>query len=141
MASATVTAPPTAQPRVRIISAGILGAVCVSHLLNDILQSLIPDVYPIIKESYHLDFGQIGVITLVGQLVASLLQPLVGLFADRRPVYFALPAGMAASVAGVILLSFAPGFGAILLSVALIGIGSAGFQPEASPVAPKAAGA
>src|ERR1041384_3271751 len=141
MASATVTAPPTAQPRVRIISAGILGAVCVSHLLNDILQSLIPAVYPIIKDVYHLDFGQIGVITLVGQLVAPLLRPLVGLFADRRPVYFALPAGMASSIAGVILLSFAPGFGAILLSVALIGIGSAIFHPEASRITRMASGA
>ena len=109
-------APAPAQHRVRSFSAGILAAVCVSHMLNDILQSLIPAVYPILKASYRLDFGQIGIITLVGQLVASLLQPLVGLYADRRPVYFALPAGMAFSIAGIILLSFAPGFGAILLS-------------------------
>jgi len=84
--------------------------VSVSHLINDVLQSLIPAVYPILKVSYHLNFAQIGLITLVGQLTASLLQPLVGLYADRRPVYFALPAGMGSSIAGLILLSIAPRF-------------------------------
>jgi FSR family fosmidomycin resistance protein-like MFS transporter len=134
-------APPPTQQKVRTFAAGILVAVCVSHLVNDILQSLIPAVYPILKESYRLDFGQIGLITLVGQLVASLLQPVVGLYGDRRPVYFALPAGMASSIAGIILLSMAPGFGAILLSVALIGVGSAVFHPEASRIARMASGA
>jgi FSR family fosmidomycin resistance protein-like MFS transporter len=110
-------------------------------LVNDILQSLIPAVYPILKASYHLDFGQVGLITLVGQLVASLLQPLVGMYADRRPVYAALPTGMASSIAGIILLSTAPSFGAILVSVALIGVGSAVFHPEASRIARMAAGA
>jgi FSR family fosmidomycin resistance protein-like MFS transporter len=119
---------------------GILAAVCVSHTVNDILQSLIPAVYPILKSTYRLDFGQIGIITLVGQLIASLLQPLVGLFTDRRPVYFALPAGMASSVTGLILLSRAPGFGAILLSVGLIGLGSAIFHPEAARIARLASG-
>jgi FSR family fosmidomycin resistance protein-like MFS transporter len=119
---------------------GILAAVCVSHTVNDILQSLIPAVYPILKSTYRLDFGQIGIITLVGQLIASLLQPLVGLFTDRRPVYFALPAGMASSVAGLILLSRAPGFGAILLSVGLIGLGSAIFHPEAARIVRLASG-
>jgi FSR family fosmidomycin resistance protein-like MFS transporter len=141
MATVRGIAPPTAQHASRSFSAGILAAVCVSHLLNDILQSLIPAVYPILKESYRLDFGQIGMITLVGQLVASLLQPLVGLYADRRPVYVALPAGMAASIAGIVLLSFAPGFGSILLAVALVGVGSAIFHPEASRIARMASGA
>ncbi len=104
------------------------------------LQSLIPAIYPILKASYRLDFGQIGIITLVGQLIASLLQPLVGLYTDRRPVYFALPAGTAASIAGLVLLSRAPGFGAILLSVGLIGVGSAIFHPEASRIARMASG-
>jgi FSR family fosmidomycin resistance protein-like MFS transporter len=112
----------------------------VSHTVNDVLQSLIPAVYPILKASYRLDFGQIGLITLVGQLIASLLQPLIGSYTDRRPVYFALPAGMASSVAGLILLSMAPGFGAILLSVGLIGLGSAIFHPEASRIARMASG-
>jgi FSR family fosmidomycin resistance protein-like MFS transporter len=133
---------PAAEKRTdRNVAAGILTAVCVAHLMNDIMQSLVPAVYPILKVSYRLDFGQIGVITLVGQLVASLLQPLVGLYTDRRPVYFALPAGMAFSVAGIILLSVAPDFGAILLSVALIGVGSAVFHPEASRIARMASGA
>jgi FSR family fosmidomycin resistance protein-like MFS transporter len=90
--------------------------------------------------SYHLDFAPIGLITLVGQLTASLLQPLVGLYADRRPVYFALPAGMGSSIAGLILLSTAPGFSAILLSVGLVGVGSAVFHPEASRIARMASG-
>ncbi len=119
---------------------GILAAVCLSHLANDILQSLIPAVYPILKASYGLDFSQIGIITLVGQLTASLLQPLVGLYTDRRPVYFALPAGMAFSMAGMILLSMAPHFGAILAAVGLIGIGSAVFHPEAARIARMSSG-
>jgi FSR family fosmidomycin resistance protein-like MFS transporter len=130
---------PTRQ-RIPTVAAGILAAVSVSHLVNDILQSLIPAVYPILKTSYHLNFAQIGLIALVGQLTASLLQPLIGLYADRRPVYYALPAGMASSIAGLILLSVAPGFGAILLSVGLVGIGSAVFHPEASRIARMASG-
>jgi FSR family fosmidomycin resistance protein-like MFS transporter len=141
MATMRGIAPVPVRQEVRGVAAGILTAVCASHLVNDVLQSLIPAVYPILKTSYRLDFSQIGLITLVGQLVASLLQPLVGLYADRRPVYFALPAGMASSIAGVILLSFAPNFREILLSVALIGVGSAVFHPEASRIARMASGA
>jgi MFS transporter, FSR family, fosmidomycin resistance protein len=129
-----------AQRQLRRAAPGILAAVCFSHLANDILQSLIPAVYPILKTSYRLDFSQIGIITLVNQLTASLLQPLVGLYTDRRPVYFALPAGMAFSMAGMILLSMAPHFGAILLAVGLIGIGSAVFHPEAARIARMASG-
>ena len=136
----TADAPAIIPEKLRGTAVGILAAVCVSHTVNDILQSLIPAVYPILKATYRLDFGQIGIITLVGQLIASLLQPLVGLFTDRRPVYFALPAGMASSVAGLILLSRAPGFGAILLSVGLIGLGSAIFHPEAARIARLASG-
>jgi MFS transporter, FSR family, fosmidomycin resistance protein len=136
---ATIARAP-AQQTVRTAAVGVLATVCVSHLVNDIMQSLIPAVYPILKETYRLDFGQIGLITLVGQVVASLLQPLVGLYTDRRPVYFALPAGMASSIAGLILLSVAPGFAAILLSVGLIGVGSAIFHPEASRIARMASG-
>ncbi|MGO9257503.1 MAG: MFS transporter [Bryobacteraceae bacterium] len=140
MAGTASIAPTSGQQEVPAAAAGILAAVCVSHLVNDILQSLIPAIYPILKASYRLDFGQIGIITLVGQLIASLLQPLVGLYTDRRPVYLALPAGMASSIAGLILLSRAPGFGAILLSVGLIGVGSAVFHPEASRIARMASG-
>jgi len=136
----TADAPAIVPEKLRRMAAGILAAVCVSHTVNDILQSLIPAVYPILKTTYRLDFSQIGLITLVGQSIASLLQPLVGLFTDRRPVYFALPAGMASSVAGLILLSRAPGFGAILLSVGFIGLGSAIFHPEAARIARLASG-
>jgi len=129
-----------AGQKIPTIAVGILAAVSVSHLINDILQSLIPAVYPILKVSYQLNFAQIGLITLVGQLTASLLQPLVGLYADRRPVYFALPAGMGFSIGGLILLSIAPGFRAILLSVGLVGVGSAVFHPEASRIARMASG-
>jgi FSR family fosmidomycin resistance protein-like MFS transporter len=128
-----------AQQQIRA-AGGILTAVCLAHLINDILQSLIPAVYPILKESYHLDFGQIGLITLTSQLTASLLQPLVGLYTDHRPTPYALPVGMASSIAGLILLSRAPGFSAILLAVGLIGVGSAVFHPEASRIARMASG-
>jgi FSR family fosmidomycin resistance protein-like MFS transporter len=126
--------------KARGAAAGILAAVSLSHLLNDILQSLIPAVYPILKTSYRLDFGQIGLITLTAQLTASLLQPLVGLFTDRRPQHFAMPLGMASSMTGLILLSRAPGFAAILLAVGLVGVGSAVFHPEASRIARMASG-
>jgi FSR family fosmidomycin resistance protein-like MFS transporter len=133
-------AAPAAQAGVRRVAVGILAGVCASHLINDIIQSLIPAVYPILKATYRLDFGQIGMITLVGQLVASLLQPFVGLYTDRRPIYFALPAGMAFSISGLVLLSMAPGYSAILLSVGLIGVGSAVFHPEAARIARMASG-
>lgn len=140
MAGTTGIAPTPARQKTTAAASGILAALCVSHLVNDILQSLIPAVYPILKTSYRLDFGQIGIITLVGQLTASLLQPVVGLYTDRRPVYFALPAGMVSSIGGLLLLATAPGFGAILLAVGLIGVGSAVFHPEASRIARMASG-
>ena len=130
----------TQASSIRPAAAGILAAVCLSHTMNDIVQSLIPAVYPILKTTYHLDFGQIGLITLVGQLIASLLQPLVGLYTDRRPVYFALPAGMASSIAGLMVLSVAPAFGAILFAVGLVGVGSAIFHPEAARIARMSSG-
>lgn len=128
------------QPQLRRAAPGIVVAVCLSHLANDTMQSLIPSVYPILKATYRLDFSQVGIITLVGQLTASLLQPLVGLYTDRRPLHFALPAGMAFSTAGLILLSSAPGFASILLAVGLIGVGSAVFHPEAARIARMASG-
>ncbi|HEV2444910.1 MAG TPA: MFS transporter [Candidatus Sulfopaludibacter sp.] len=134
------TAPVSVPEKVRTGAAGILAAVCAAHLMNDILQSLIPAIYPILKTTYRLDFSQIGLITLTTQLTASLLQPLVGLYTDHRPTYFALPAGMASSTAGLLLLARAPGFGAILIAVGLIGVGSAIFHPEASRIARMASG-
>ena len=119
---------------------GIVAALSCSHLLNDTLQSVIPAVYPILKTTYNLDFGQIGLITLTAQLTASLLQPLVGLYTDRSPKHYAMPLGMLSTTAGLILLSMAPGFGAILLAVGLSGVGSAVFHPEASRIARLASG-
>ncbi len=104
------------------------------------MQSVIPAVYPILKTSYHLDFGQIGLITLTVQLTASLLQPLIGMFTDRRPTPFSLPIGMAFTLVGLVLLSSAPSFSAILVAVGMVGIGSSVFHPESSRVARMASG-
>jgi FSR family fosmidomycin resistance protein-like MFS transporter len=118
----------------------VLVALSVSHLLNDAIQSLIAAVYPVLKESYHLNYTQIGLITLAFQLTASVLQPVVGLYTDRRPLPFSLVSGMGATLTGLLLLSAAHGFEAILLSAALVGIGSAVFHPESSRVARLASG-
>jgi MFS transporter, FSR family, fosmidomycin resistance protein len=118
----------------------VLAAISVCHFLNDLLQSVIPAVYPMLKDSYHLDFGQIGLITLTLQLTASLLQPVVGIYTDHRPTPYSLPAGMACTLVGLILLSVAPRFAVILLAVALVGIGSSVFHPEAVRVARMASG-
>ena len=118
----------------------ILAALGLCHLLNDMLQSVIPAVYPILKSSYHLDFAQIGLITLTVQLTASLLQPMVGLFTDRRPMPYSLPVGMTFTLAGLLLLSVAPSFPMILCAVGLVGIGSSVFHPESSRVVRMASG-
>jgi FSR family fosmidomycin resistance protein-like MFS transporter len=126
--------------RARLTSYGVLLAISVSHLLNDTLQSLIPALYPVVKDSFHLSFTQVGLITLTFQLTASLLQPVVGAFTDRRPQPFSLAAGMGITLVGLALLSVVTSFGALLLSVALIGMGSSIFHPESSRVAHLAAG-
>src|SRR5580658_2768055 len=118
----------------------VLGAISFCHFLNDMMQSVIPAVYPILKTAYRLDFGQIGLITLTSQLTASLLQPLVGLYTDRRPTPYSLPIGAGFTLIGLLLLSIAPSYVAILLSVALIGMGSSVFHPESSRVARMASG-
>src|SRR5205085_2844499 len=113
----------------------ILVALSCAHLINDTLQSLIPAIYPIIKSTLQLDFRHIGLITLTNQLTASILQPFVGYYTDRRPQPFALAVGMTFTLAGLILLALAASFGWVLLAVALVGIGSSIFHPEASRVA------
>ena len=118
----------------------VLGAISFCHFLNDMMQSVVPAVYPILKASYRLDFGQIGLITLTSQLTASLLQPVVGLYTDHRPTPYSLSAGMGFTLVGLFLLAMAPSFGMILLAVALIGMGSAVFHPESSRVARMASG-
>ena len=118
----------------------VLTALSVSHLLNDTIQSLITATYPILKESYALTFTQIGLITLVFQISSSLLQPLIGLYTDRRPLPFSLAIGMGITLVGLLLLSVADSFGAILIAAALVGVGSAVFHPEASRLARLASG-
>ncbi|ACL57145.1 MFS transporter [Methylobacterium nodulans] len=121
-------------------TAAVLAALSLSHLLNDLIQSLLPAIYPLLKQSYRLDFGQIGLLTLGFQLTSSLLQPVVGLSTDRRPQPFSLAAGMLLSLAGLLLLSQAWSFASLLVAAGLVGTGSAIFHPEASRVARLASG-
>jgi FSR family fosmidomycin resistance protein-like MFS transporter len=118
----------------------ILVSLSVCHLLNDMNQSLVPAMYPILKDTYHLDFGQIGLITLAFQLTASMLQPVVGLVTDRRPQPYSLPIGMLSSLVGLLLLAVANSYGTILFAAALVGLGSSVFHPESSRVARMASG-
>ena len=119
---------------------GVLLAIGFTHLLNDMIQSVIPAIYPLIKEEYGYSFVQIGLITLVFQSTSSLLQPFTGLYADRHPRPYVLAVGMCFTLAGLCLLAFAGRFGWMLASVALIGCGSSVFHPEASRVAQLASG-
>ncbi|MDB5405127.1 MAG: fsr [Rhodospirillales bacterium] len=119
---------------------GILAALSFSHLLNDTISSLVIAIYPILKDSFHLDFGQIGLITATYQLTASLLQPIVGLFTDRRPKPYSVSVGMGFTLLGLLLLSQASTFPLLLAATALVGMGSAIFHPESSRVARLASG-
>lgn len=118
----------------------VLGAISASHLINDMMQSLILAMYPILKGDFHLSFVQIGLITLTYQMTASLLQPLIGLYTDRRPQPYSLPFGMASTLCGLILLAYAPTYAALLLAAAFVGLGSAIFHPESSRIARLASG-
>ena len=118
----------------------ILAAISFCHLLNDMMQSVVPAVYPILKSSYHLDFSQIGMITASLQITASLLQPLVGVYTDKHPKPYSLAIGMGFTLTGLLLLASAPSFLAILAAVALVGVGSAVFHPESSRIARLASG-
>lgn len=118
----------------------VLFAISFSHLLNDTMQSLIPSIYPIVKDSYALTFTQIGLITLTFQLSAALLQPFVGLYTDKRPQPYSLAVGMGFTLVGLLLLSRASGFAWLLFSVAMVGVGSSVFHPEASRIAYLASG-
>lgn len=118
----------------------VLTAVSFCHLLNDMVQSLLPSIYPILKSSFHLDFGQIGMITLTNQITASLLQPFIGHYTDRRPMPYSLPIGMTVTLTGMVLLAIAHNYSLLLIAAALIGVGSAVFHPESSRVARMASG-
>lgn len=127
-------------PRTTAPALGVLAALSFSHLLNDAMQSLIPAIYPILKSTLHLDFVHIGFIGLANQLTASVLQPFVGLYTDRRPQPFSLAVGMTFTLAGLVLLSFAGSLSLVLIAVALVGVGSSVFHPEASRIAHLASG-
>ncbi len=118
----------------------VLGGISLSHFLNDTMQSLIPSVYPILKESYALDFAQIGLITLAFQFTASLLQPVIGHFTDRKAQPFSLAVGMGFTFFGLLLLSIAQHYAVILVAAALVGLGSAVFHPESARIARLASG-
>ena len=118
----------------------VLLAISFAHLLNDMMQSVIPSIYPLIKDKYGFSFGQIGLITLVFQMMSSILQPIVGRYADRHPRPYSLSVGMMFTFAGMLLISVAFNFGLILVAVSIIGWGSSVFHPEASRIAQLAAG-
>jgi MFS transporter, FSR family, fosmidomycin resistance protein len=119
---------------------GILAAISFCHLLNDMMQSLLPALYPMLKSSYRLTFGQIGLLTFTFQFTASLLQPLLGALADKTPRPYSLAAGMGFTLIGLVLLAFAGTYGLLLFAAALIGTGSSVFHPESSRVARMASG-
>jgi FSR family fosmidomycin resistance protein-like MFS transporter len=118
----------------------VLAAISVCHLLNDMMSSLLPAIYPLLKDSFNLNFAQVGLITLTYQTTASLLQPMIGFYTDKRPRPFSLPVGMGATLIGLILLAAARTFPALLVAAALVGTGSSVFHPESSRVARMASG-
>ena len=119
---------------------GILFALSFCHLLNDAIQALIPAIYPLLKESFSLSFTQIGLITLAFQMVGSVLQPVVGFYADKHPKPFSLVVGMGVTLCGLVLLALAPAYGVVLLAASCVGLGSAIFHPESSRMARMASG-
>jgi FSR family fosmidomycin resistance protein-like MFS transporter len=129
-----------ARPRVGATVFPILGAISFCHMLNDMMQALLPAIYPILKGGFDLSFGQIGLLTLTYQITASLLQPLVGLYTDRRPQPYSLPFGMGSTMLGLITLAYAPNYPTLLAGSALLGVGSSIFHPESSRIARLASG-
>ncbi len=130
--------PPATGAQTTVVA--MLVALSVSHLLNDTMQSLLPAIYPLLKADYHLSFTQIGVITLANQVTASLLQPVVGTYTDRKPKPYSLAVGMGFTLAGLVLLAVAGSFPLMIGAAMLIGMGSSVFHPEASRVAHMASG-
>ena len=135
------TPPPTPETQeIETTALGVILAISFCHCLNDMMQSLLPAIYPSLKADLGLSFGQVGLITLTYQITASLLQPLVGLYADRRPTPFALPGGTVFPLAGLAILSRAHAYPVLLVGACLLGVGSSVFHPESSRVARMAAG-
>ena len=126
------------QPQGMIVK--IVGAVALAHLLNDLIQAVLPAIYPMLKTNFSLSFAQVGLISLVYQITGSLLQPWIGLYTDKKPKPYLLPLGMLVTLSGILLLAFSPSFTVLLIGSALIGVGSSTFHPEASRVARMASG-
>ena len=136
----TLVSDGAARAVARATTFSVILSLSFCHMLNDLMQSLVPALYPILKGSYGLSFGQIGMITLTFQCTASMLQPVVGLYTDRRPQPYSLTVGIGFTLVGLLCMSRAASYPAILLAAALIGMGSSVFHPEASRVARMAAG-
>ena len=128
------------RPTAAKVTLSILLAVSFCHLLNDVMQSLLPAIYPMLKSNYGLAFWQIGLLTTAFQVTASLLQPVIGNFTDRRPIAYSTSMGMASTLAGLVLLAFAKSFPGLLIGAVFVGIGSAVFHPESSRIARMASG-
>ncbi|WP_437204171.1 MFS transporter [Planctomicrobium sp. SH664] len=138
--SSPAEALPLERPAAPSTTMSVLVALSVSHLLNDTIQSLLPAIYPVLKDLFQLTYGDIGLITLTTQMVASILQPLVGLYTDKHPKPYSLAMGMGCSLAGLLLLSRAHNLPTILTAAVMVGLGSAVFHPEASRLARMASG-
>ena len=141
-ASLQPAAPALAVPSLAVSNTviPILMAISVSHCLNDLVQALLPSIYPLLKSNYNLSFTQVGLLTLTFQITASLLQPVVGIFTDRRPMPYSLPMGMGITLVGLLMLSQAWDYPMLLLAAAMVGMGSSVFHPESSRVARMASG-
>ncbi|MEX5508039.1 MFS transporter [Pseudomonas paralactis] len=141
MSSLTATpAAATTTPQASPLVMRVLGACALAHMINDLIQAVLPSIYPMLKANYGLSFTQVGLITLTFQLTASLLQPWIGYHTDRHPKPWLLPAGMVCTLIGILMLAFVGSFPAILLAAGLVGVGSSTFHPETSRVARLASG-
>jgi len=129
-----------AEPAGESTSFKVLGTISTAHMMNDMIQSILLAIYPMFKTNFSLSFAQIGLLTLIYQLAASLLQPLIGLYTDKKPMPYSLPVGMTFTLSGLLVLSVAPSYPFLLLAAALVGTGSSIFHPESSRVARMASG-
>ncbi|RCS23234.1 MFS transporter [Phyllobacterium salinisoli] len=140
MTDTTAAAPPAITPAAEATAISIILAVSFCHLLNDMMQSLLSAIYPMLKTDYNLDFWQIGLLTFTFQVTASILQPIVGMYTDKRPMPYSLPVGMTCTLVGLIMLASAHHYSLLLAGAACVGLGSSIFHPESSRVARLASG-
>ena len=140
MSETALDSPPPPAPAYVRATMSVLYAICICHLLNDMMQSVLAAIYPNLQAALNLNFTQIGVVTLTFQVTASLLQPLVGFYSDKRPMPFSLPIAMASTLVGLLLLAVSNSYLLLLIAAAMVGVGSSVFHPESSRVARMAAG-